>query len=65
MQDRGDRRHPRRTHHRGERPQRIAGDALRPLTAVVRSARMAADLIDELRCGRTPARVTGPDPVHR
>nr|AAC46207.1 MAV305 [Mycobacterium avium] len=27
MQDRGDRRHPRRTHHRGERPHRIAGDA--------------------------------------
>lgn len=26
-------------------------------------ARLAADLIDELRCGRTPARVTGPDPV--
>ncbi|APT11692.1 ferrochelatase [Mycobacterium avium] len=28
-----------------------------------RFARLAADLIDELRCGRTPARVTGPDPV--
>ncbi|APA76495.1 ferrochelatase [Mycobacterium avium subsp. hominissuis] len=28
-----------------------------------RFARLAADLIDELRCGRTPARVTGPDQV--
>ncbi|MBZ4558342.1 ferrochelatase [Mycobacterium avium subsp. hominissuis] len=28
-----------------------------------RFARLAADLIDELCCGRTPARVTGPDPV--
>ncbi len=26
-----------------------------------RFARLAADLIDELRCGRTPARVTGPE----
>ncbi|WP_073578988.1 ferrochelatase [Mycobacterium avium subsp. paratuberculosis] len=31
--------------------------------AQLRFARLAADLIDELRCGRTPARVTGPDPV--
>src|ERR1700757_219261 len=28
-----------------------------------RFARLAADLIDELRFGRAPARVTGPDPV--
>nr|O07401.1 RecName: Full=Coproporphyrin III ferrochelatase [Mycobacterium avium]AAC46205.1 ferrochelatase [Mycobacterium avium] len=28
-----------------------------------RFGRLAADLIDELRCGRTPARVTGPDQV--
>lgn len=28
-----------------------------------RFARLAADLIDELRTGRAPARVTGPDPV--
>jgi protoporphyrin/coproporphyrin ferrochelatase len=28
-----------------------------------RFARLAADLIDELRYGRAPARVTGPDPV--
>jgi protoporphyrin/coproporphyrin ferrochelatase len=28
-----------------------------------RFALMAVDLIDELRCGRAPARVTGPDPV--
>jgi ferrochelatase len=28
-----------------------------------RFARMAVDLIDELRYGRSPARVTGPDPV--
>ena len=28
-----------------------------------RFAQMAADLIDELRCGRTPERVAGPDPV--
>ncbi len=28
-----------------------------------RFARLAADLIDELRCGRQPARVVGPDPV--
>lgn len=36
--------------------------ALTP-NAQPRFARLAADLIDELRCGRTPARVTGPDPV--
>ncbi len=28
-----------------------------------RFARLAVDLIDELRCGRAPARVIGPDPV--
>ena len=28
-----------------------------------RFARLAADLVDELRYGRTPARVSGPDPV--
>jgi ferrochelatase len=28
-----------------------------------RFARLAVDLIDELRCGRAPARVNGPDPV--
>jgi protoporphyrin/coproporphyrin ferrochelatase len=28
-----------------------------------RFARMAVDLIDELRYGRAPSRVTGPDPV--
>ncbi|MGZ4528033.1 MAG: ferrochelatase, partial [Mycobacterium sp.] len=28
-----------------------------------RFARLAADLIDELRTGRKPARVAGPDPV--
>ncbi|KZS66140.1 ferrochelatase [Mycobacterium pseudokansasii] len=28
-----------------------------------RFARLAAELIDELRCGRTPSRVGGPDPV--
>src|SRR3984893_15577080 len=28
-----------------------------------RFARLAVDLIDELRCGRAPARVVGPDPV--
>jgi ferrochelatase len=28
-----------------------------------RFARLAADLIDELRYGREPDRVTGPDPV--
>jgi ferrochelatase len=28
-----------------------------------RFARLAVDLIDELRCGRAPARVIGPDPA--
>src|ERR1700759_3144466 len=28
-----------------------------------RFARLAADLVDELRCGRAPARVVGPNPV--
>ncbi len=28
-----------------------------------RLARVAADLIDELRCGRAPSRIAGPDPV--